>query len=124
MRRRSPKAPTPFDQDLDQALAACKRLGLGLDLRLKEQVIEIPYLALEDGLPTGQGTGTAAMGHLLGFADAHGLTLQLAPSSPQSMRFFEKLGFAWPEDDLICDETDLAMMRRYPRPDPSPAPAF
>ncbi|AOG03065.1 hypothetical protein [Bosea sp. RAC05] len=64
------------------------------------------------------------MAHILALADAHNLTILIPPESPQSARFFKKFGFVWPDDDLICQETNLLLMWRHPQPVPSPAPAF
>lgn len=113
-RKRTPSGRSPFERDLDKAIATCKAMGFGVAIDVTERGIEIPYLAVDENKPTGRGIGTRGMSLILAVADAYGKAVLVPPSNGGSARFFAKLGFAWPEEEVVCQETDLLSMVREP----------
>lgn len=121
----SNRAAIALRRDLDRVAMLCDALGFGCDLRVTDSGVEIPYLALHDGVPTGGGIGTRAMSLVLDVADRHGVAVSAPPSNGGSQGFLRKLGFAWPREEAICGETDLMLMMRPvspPRPTEAPRP--
>ena len=99
---------------IETALDACAAMGLRIDARMRGKTLDIPSMALEDGVPTGTGIGTCALSALLAAADAEGLACRVTPDLGPATRLYHRLGFAWPADEQVCPEHGLSMMVRPP----------
>lgn len=76
--------------------------------------LDMPSMALEDGLPKGTGIGTRALLGLLAAADSAGVTCRVTPDLGPATRLYARLGFAWPDEEQACPEHGLLMMVRPP----------
>lgn len=91
-------------------------MGLDISYRLTDRGIELPYVSIDAdaGFATGKGIGARGMALVLAVADRYGKDVLTCPTNGGSCRFFERLGFAWPEEETLCPETDLLLMVRRP----------